>query len=614
MMSSLKKEKITADCPTCQTMFRVHETMGPYVIKGKIGAGGMSVVYRAQDSILGRASALKILNETYALQEERIKRFESEAQIMAKVQHPNIVKIYGVGHAQEHFYIAMELIDGRDLETVMHSSGAIPEMKVLDIAIQLAEGLKAAWRGGVLHRDIKPANILIDSNGVAKIVDFGLSLLQNQQDQGEAIWITPFYAAPEALLRKQEDLRADMYALGATLSHLLVGKIPVSNLPKKVQSLWETKKDFPSVTTWYPEISPMTGQIIDRLMKFRVGRRYPNYNELLADLNEARAKLLKGGDDWIVRRRVLRRTARRMEARKILLSVILSIVLLIGLVWGSYKYISSPPKLIPVASANQPEKQIKKDLTLTGQQINDSYRLAEELFAKNDMIGAEREFNNLMNNHQIPLEVSTWASIQTALYSWIKGDIQLGENYLETIKNRMTIAPPKEKSSRGMRELKNLIDDLLRRPSRVPTPTAIDSRLSVLSHVGSLLKYWKLSRCEDSDIYLKKLQQASRLRSETGDFAREWLNCLAPYAHDLNNFRQLQNQPELTEAQIVKKIKLCNDLINSQNLRQAPGTEFALSLVSYRQTLKVLAQEITDQNARSRQRKDSHHSHYSQQE
>ncbi|MEG2328077.1 MAG: serine/threonine-protein kinase, partial [Akkermansia sp.] len=187
MMSSLKKEKITADCPTCQTMFRVHETMGPYVIKGKIGAGGMSVVYRAQDSILGRASALKILNETYALQEERIKRFESEAQIMAKVQHPNIVKIYGVGHAQEHFYIAMELIDGRDLETVMHSSGAIPEMKVLDIAIQLAEGLKAAWRGGVLHRDIKPANILIDSNGVAKIVDFGLSLLQNQQDQGEAI-------------------------------------------------------------------------------------------------------------------------------------------------------------------------------------------------------------------------------------------------------------------------------------------------------------------------------------------------------------------------------------------------------------------------------------------
>ena len=166
-----------AICPGCQALTRVKTRMGPYRITGKLGKGGMSVVYRAEDSVLGREVALKVLNDTYAGDALRSERFEREAQIMARVSHENLVQIYAVGRDQGLFYIAMELVEGSGLDALITAEERVPEDKVLRLTLDIVRGLDAAWNAGLMHRDIKPANVLQSPDGVAKIVDFGLSLL-----------------------------------------------------------------------------------------------------------------------------------------------------------------------------------------------------------------------------------------------------------------------------------------------------------------------------------------------------------------------------------------------------------------------------------------------------
>ncbi len=188
-----------AQCPTCKSLHRVHTRLGVYEITDKLGVGGMSIVFRATDMVLGREVALKILNETYYDKPERVARFEKESALMAKIHHPNVVNIYSIGQALSHLYIAMELISGTDIETMIGQRGQIPEAETLDIALQVAEGLQAAQKAGLLHRDMKPANILLTPKGQAKIVDFGLALLQSDQDTEKEIWVTHYYAPPAPL-------------------------------------------------------------------------------------------------------------------------------------------------------------------------------------------------------------------------------------------------------------------------------------------------------------------------------------------------------------------------------------------------------------------------------
>lgn len=152
---SLLPPYANAVCPNCGAMTRVKTRMGPYRITGKLGKGGMSVVFRAEDSVLGREVALKVLNETYAGDAVRSERFEREAQIMARVSHENLVQIYAVGHDQGLFYIAMELVEGNGLDSLITAEERVPEDKVLSIALDIVRGLDAAWNAGLMHRDIK---------------------------------------------------------------------------------------------------------------------------------------------------------------------------------------------------------------------------------------------------------------------------------------------------------------------------------------------------------------------------------------------------------------------------------------------------------------------------
>ena len=165
------------ECPNCGKHTRVKREFGPYTLVRRHAVGGMSMVFVAHDNTLDREVALKILSEDFSADERRIAAFEEEARITASFSHPNVVRVLTTGRAFGRFYIAMEFVPGGHFEHQIRERGKIPELEMLPLAIEVAQGLKAAHAAGLIHRDVKPGNILLDAEGHAKLVDFGLALV-----------------------------------------------------------------------------------------------------------------------------------------------------------------------------------------------------------------------------------------------------------------------------------------------------------------------------------------------------------------------------------------------------------------------------------------------------
>lgn len=276
-------------CPKCSHETRVKRQLGKYFLERRHAVGGMSVVYVAQDTTLDRKVAVKILNETYSSDETRVAAFESEARLTAAVNHPNVVRIFTVGRNFDRFYLVMEMIEGQNFEIMMSKRGALPEDEVLDIALQVADGLRAANQAGVLHRDVKPGNILFTKDGRAKLVDFGLALItQGGSAQAEEIWATPYYVPPEALEKGEEDFRSDLYAFGATLYHALYGKPPFESTSNGTKVLKRAKQTIPRLKKVAPWLGNSTCEAIDRMMAYQPKHRWESYDDVVSILKKAR--------------------------------------------------------------------------------------------------------------------------------------------------------------------------------------------------------------------------------------------------------------------------------------------------------------------------------------
>jgi serine/threonine protein kinase len=211
------------------------------------------------------------------------------------VNHPNVVQIFSLGTDHGQFYVVMELVDHGSLDDLMESQGRLPEHQVLDIGIQIARGLRAAHRKGLIHRDVKPANILFADEQAAKIGDFGLAAFATQQSQNTGsdgvLWGTPPYVAPERLCNQLEDVRSDIYSLGATLFHAVAGKAPIDSSTNSATELYALKQHPSELRTIAPKVSGPTARVLQRMIAPDPKQRFSSYDELLAEFDAARRAL-----------------------------------------------------------------------------------------------------------------------------------------------------------------------------------------------------------------------------------------------------------------------------------------------------------------------------------
>jgi len=198
-----------------------------YVIKRKLGSGGMADVYLAEDQELGRRVALKLLDDRHAADEQFVERFRREAQSAAGLSHPNIVSIFDRGYAEDTYYIAMEYLDGRTLKELLVRNGPTPVPIAIDYARQILSALSFAHRNGIVHRDIKPHNIIVGPDGRLKVTDFGIARSgASQMTEAGSIVGTAQYLSPEQARGAPVDPRSDLYSLGIVLYEMLTGKVP----------------------------------------------------------------------------------------------------------------------------------------------------------------------------------------------------------------------------------------------------------------------------------------------------------------------------------------------------------------------------------------------------
>jgi tRNA A-37 threonylcarbamoyl transferase component Bud32/tetratricopeptide (TPR) repeat protein len=201
------------------------EQIGKYKIVNKIGQGATGEVFRAHDPVLNRFVAVKTLSAALGADEQRLKRFRREAQSAAKLNHPNIITVYDFGEEQGHLYMAMELLEGRDLSDVIRS-GELDLEQAVGLMSQICEALAFAHAAGVVHRDLKPANIHVLPDGQVKVMDFGLARLggSSEMTRAGAVMGTPNYMAPEQVRGERVDARADVFSLGAVFYEMLSGR------------------------------------------------------------------------------------------------------------------------------------------------------------------------------------------------------------------------------------------------------------------------------------------------------------------------------------------------------------------------------------------------------
>ncbi|HKE55819.1 MAG TPA: serine/threonine-protein kinase, partial [Pyrinomonadaceae bacterium] len=201
---------------------------------------------------------------------------------------PYVIQVFDSGTDHGQFYVVMELVDHGSLDDLMALQPRLPERRVLEIGIQVAKGLRAAHRRGLIHRDVKPANILFVDEHAAKIGDFGLASTATQRwGTGGVVWGTPEYVSPERLNNDPEDFRSDIYSLGATLFHAIAGKPPIEARTNSAAALLESKQRPLDLRPTVPDVSAATTEVLQRMIAADPAQRFSSYDDLVAELERA---------------------------------------------------------------------------------------------------------------------------------------------------------------------------------------------------------------------------------------------------------------------------------------------------------------------------------------
>ncbi|MBI4871972.1 MAG: serine/threonine protein kinase [Candidatus Riflebacteria bacterium] len=296
------------------------EFLQKYQVLAKVGEGGMGMVFKAVHRSLMRSTAVKVIHASSFDDEKAIQNFLGEAQLCARLSHPNIVKVYEASIEGGNPYIAFEYIEGITLSEHIRKTPNFPIKDALTITVQVLEGLEAAHEQGVVHRDIKPDNILIDAEGNAKIADFGIAKRSSAKARKSKDWVlvgTPAYMSPEQAWGDEATERSDLYSAGSVLYEMLAGQPPFSGNTMQLVSQ-KMNSEPRSIKELRPEVPQQLADIVMGALTRRPEDRYPAVEDFVNKLRKARSFM----DKWMAEERGDRPRSRVSTAARLTTSTL----------------------------------------------------------------------------------------------------------------------------------------------------------------------------------------------------------------------------------------------------------------------------------------------------
>src|SRR3954469_6303493 len=353
---------------------------GRYRLDARIGSGGMSTVYRAFDTVLERQVAIKLMHREIAADADQLERFRREARAVAQLNHPHVVGVIDAGEAPPPDepsgfgeptampYIVFEYAEGETLKDRTRRAGRLPIPEAVAYAIEIARALQAAHDRRIVHRDVKPQNVLIDSEGTAKVTDFGIarSLTEEGLTADGRVLGTTDYVSPEQALGHEVGPQSDLYSLGIVLFEMLTGDVPFTGENQVAVAMKHVRDELPDVQLRLPEVSSALAAVIDRATAKELEHRYSDDTQLIADLEdvlaiEAGRSGAATGEATAVLRTLPGSTRRRLPlrlrvspARLIALLALIAAAVVVVLVLGAHNThrgtgsapaLKAPPKL-----------------------------------------------------------------------------------------------------------------------------------------------------------------------------------------------------------------------------------------------------------------------------
>ncbi|GAB4172621.1 MAG: hypothetical protein Fur0032_12030 [Terrimicrobiaceae bacterium] len=402
---------IHVHCPSCGQGLRARKQFNHFKLIELVGQGGMGNVFKAVDCNLNRQLALKILKKEFAKSEEERAKLAEESRITASVTHPNVVKVFSFGEDHGQFYMAMELVEKGSLDDLLTLQKRVPEIQVLEVGIQIAQGLNAALERGLIHRDIKPGNILFSDAHTSKLVDFGLAIVMDEAAAAAGeIWGTPYYIAPEKLDNQPEDYRSDIYSLGGTLFHALAGRPPYEAETASMVALKQLKSQPVSLQAFAPDVSSETAYVINRMLAKNPEERYASYEELIEHLTYARDKLLERIKKPLQPKpRVVLETRETRNFSAIISLTLLAVVLIsAGLLYTFRERIFGVN--VPAASS------------FSSADFDEAFQGAVSTAVEGRFDEAREQFSRLASTPGVPQPQLNWALLNQGLASILMGD------------------------------------------------------------------------------------------------------------------------------------------------------------------------------------------------
>jgi eukaryotic-like serine/threonine-protein kinase len=264
---------------------------GRYRLDEKIGAGGMSTVYRARDMTLERDVAVKLMHREIAADSDHLERFRREARAVAQLSHPYIVNVIDAGEDAGRPYIVFEYVQGETLKNRIRRLGRLPVAEAVAYAVEIARALGYAHQRHIVHRDVKPQNVLIDVEGSAKVTDFGIARTLDQEGltaDGRVLGTTD-YVSPEQALGHKVTGQSDLYSLGIVLFEMLTGEVPFQGENQVAVAMKHVRDTLPDVQRLRPEVSSAVAAVLERATAKDLHQRYADDLELIADLEDVLA-------------------------------------------------------------------------------------------------------------------------------------------------------------------------------------------------------------------------------------------------------------------------------------------------------------------------------------